>query len=80
MLFPDSSEWRIELGPAEGGTRINQSYEVVRAPALLAHLYAIVVPSHRDRRAGLSDDLRRLGELAQSTRRHGPVSTAPSRH
>ena len=80
LLFPDSSEWRIELGPAEGGTRINQSYEVVRAPALLAHLYAIVVPSHRDRRAGLSDDLRRLGELAQSTRRHGPVSTAPSRH
>jgi Hemerythrin HHE cation binding domain/Polyketide cyclase / dehydrase and lipid transport len=80
LLFPDSSEWRIELEPADGGTRITQSYKVVRAPALLAHLYAVIVPSHRDRRAGLSDDLRRLGELAQGTRRRGTVSTAPQRH
>ena len=80
LLFPDSSEWRIELEPVDGGTRITQSYEVVRAPALLARLYAVVVPSHRDRRAGLSDDLRRVGELALSTRRQGTISTAPPRH
>jgi hypothetical protein len=80
LLFPDSSLWRIELEPADGGTRIAQSYEVVRAPALLARLYAVVVPSHRDRRAGLSDDLRRLGELAQSSASVGTTSTSSTRH
>ncbi len=64
LLFPDSSEWRIELEPVDGGTRITQSFEVVRAPAVLAALYAIVVPTHRERSTGLTDDLRRLGELA----------------
>ena len=62
--FPDSSEWRIELEPVEGGTRITQSYEVLRAPAALAVLYAVLVPAHRGRSSGLTDDLRRLGELA----------------
>ncbi len=62
--FPDSSEWRIELEAVGGGTRITQSFQVVRAPAVLAALYAIVVPSHRSRSTGLTDDLRRLGELA----------------
>ena len=62
--FPDSSEWRIELEPADGGTRITQSYRVIRAPAVLAKLYAILVPAHRGRSSGLTDDLRRLGELA----------------
>jgi hypothetical protein len=62
--FPDSSEWRIELEAVDNGTRITQSYRVVRVPAVLAVLYAIVVPTHRDRNTGLADDLRRLGELA----------------
>lgn len=69
LLFPDSSEWRIELEPVDGGTRITQSYEVVRAPAVLARLYAVVVPSHRDRRSGLTDDLRRVGEVAEKAQR-----------
>jgi hypothetical protein len=64
-FFPDSTEWRIELDP-DGGTRITQAYRVVRAPAILARTYAVLVPSHRDRRAALTDDLRRLGELAAS--------------
>ena len=63
-LFPDSSEWRIDLETVDDGTRITQSFQVVRAPAVLAALYAIVVPTHRDRSSGLTDDLRRLGELA----------------
>ena len=64
-LFPDSSVWRLELEPVDGGTRITQSYEVVRAPAALARVYAIAVPSHRGRQTELTDDLRRLGQLAQ---------------
>lgn len=62
--FPDSSEWRIELEPVDDGTRITQSFRVIRAPAVLAVLYAMVVPTHRERSSGLIDDLRRLGELA----------------
>jgi hypothetical protein len=65
-FFPDSTEWRIDLEAVDGGTRITQSYRVVRAPAILARMYAVLVPSHRDRRVALTDDLHRLGELAAS--------------
>lgn len=64
-LFPDSTEWRIQLGPADGGrTRITQSFEVVRAPWLLDRLYSRMIPSHQDRDARLAEDLRRIGEVA----------------
>ena len=72
-LFPDSSEWRIELEAVEGGTRITQSFQVLRAPRVLATLYAIVVPTHRERSSGLTDDLRRLGELAANHRADCPA-------
>ena len=75
-LFPDSTEWRIALDPVEGGTRIVQSFRVLRAPATLARLYAIVVPTHRDRSTGLANDLRRLGEIAAA---EVMKETAPSR-
>lgn len=64
LLYPDSSEWRISLDSVEGRTRIVQSFQVLRAPALLARLYAMVIPAHRDRTASLTDDLHRLGEIA----------------
>jgi polyketide cyclase/dehydrase/lipid transport protein len=74
-LFPDSSIWRLELEPVEEGTRITQSYEVVHAPAVLARVYALVVPSHCGRERGLTDDLRRLGQLAHQ-RAHATSSAA----
>ena len=64
LVFPDSSEWHITLESVDSRTRITQSYEVIRAPAALARVYALVVPAHRGRSTGLTDDLRRLGELA----------------
>jgi hemerythrin-like domain-containing protein len=64
LLYPDSSEWRITLTSVEGGTRIVQSFHVLRAPAVLARLYSIVIPEHRDRTTSLTDDLRRLGQVA----------------
>lgn len=64
LLFPDSTEWRIRLEAADGGTRITQSFTVLRAPWLLDRLYALVIPSHRDRDARLADDLRRIGDVA----------------
>jgi hemerythrin-like domain-containing protein len=77
LLYPDSSEWRITLSTVDGRTRIVQSFQVLRAPAVLARFYSIAVPAHRDRTTGLADDLRRLGEIAaaesRSALRYGEV-------
>ena len=65
-LFPDSSEWTIELHPADGGTRIVQRYQVVKVPKILDRVYYAMIPAHRDRQAALEADLRRLGDVAAS--------------
>jgi uncharacterized protein YndB with AHSA1/START domain len=64
-LFPDSTEWRIELQPSERGTRITQTFRVLHAPWLLDRLYARLIPAHRDRDARLEADLVRLGAVAR---------------
>jgi hemerythrin-like domain-containing protein len=64
-LYPDSSEWRITLAKVDEGTRISQQFHVLRAPKVLAVLYAFVIPAHRDRTAALVEDLRRLGTVAR---------------
>jgi hypothetical protein len=64
ILYPDSTEWTIRLDAVEGGTRIEQSFQVVKAPKIVDRLYATMVPNHRDRDEALAGDLRRLGELA----------------
>ncbi len=69
LLYRDSSQWRITLDRVEGRTRVVQSFQVLRAPAVLARVYSIVVPAHRDRTTSLADDLRRLGEIAATEAR-----------
>ena len=64
MLYPDSTEWAIRLRPDEHGTVIEQTFEVVKAPKVLDVVYAFLVPTHRERSAALTEDLRRLGEVA----------------
>lgn len=65
-LFPDSTQWRIQLEPtSDGRTLITQSFTVLRAPWLLDRLYARVIPSHRDRDTRLAEDLVRVGALAR---------------
>jgi hemerythrin-like domain-containing protein len=63
-LYPDSTEWRIRLRRNGSGTDIEQSFTVIRGPKLLAFVYGLVLPAHRDRTAALIEDLRRLGNLA----------------
>jgi hemerythrin-like domain-containing protein len=67
LLYPDSSEWRIRLHEAAGGTRIEQTFRVLKAPRILDVVYATALPSHRDRTRALTEDLRRLGALAART-------------
>lgn len=76
MLFPDSTVWRIRVTPAHGGTRLEQSFDVIRAPKVLDIIYAAILPAHRDRATALTDDLRRLGELASETSTNGQVTVA----
>ena len=63
-LNPDSTEWAITLREDGPGTTIEQRFQVIRAPKVLDVVYATVIPSHRDRTAALTEDLRRLGEVA----------------
>jgi hypothetical protein len=66
-LYPDSSEWRITLDEVDDGTRISQSFRVLRAPKVLGVIYAMMIPDHRDRTAKLTEDLRRLGTVARGS-------------
>ena len=66
-LYLDSSEWRITLTRTDEGTTITQRFRVVRAPKALEVLFGLVIPAHRDRTAGLVEDLRRLGAVAASS-------------
>ena len=67
-LYPDSTLWRIALQPAGTGTRITETYQVVKlSPPWLDRLMALANPSHTDRAAVLDGDMRRLAALAAST-------------
>ena len=68
-LYPDSTSWTIRLRPTNGGTQIEQTFKVERAPKLLDIAYARMIPAHRDRTAALTEDLRRLGQLAGGSTR-----------
>jgi deazaflavin-dependent oxidoreductase (nitroreductase family) len=63
-LYPDSTEWSVRLQPVGDRTRIVQEFTVLRVPRLLEHLYAALVPAHRDRTERLTADLQRLGAVA----------------
>lgn len=62
--YVDSTEWRITLEPLDDGTRITQTYEVLRCPRWWEWLIARVNPPHRDRTTALAADLVRLGAVA----------------
>jgi hypothetical protein len=70
-LYPDSSEWRIKLHHIDDGTRIEQTFRVLKAPKLLEPIYATILPSHRDRVHALAADLHRLGAVAARSDRNG---------
>jgi hemerythrin-like domain-containing protein len=75
-LFPDSTEWRIRLHEADGGTRIEQTFRALKVPRFLDVVYATALPAHRDRTRALTEDLRRLGAVAAGTRVPTPSGTA----
>jgi hypothetical protein len=62
-LYPDSTVWAIRLTAVEGGTRIQQDFEVVKG-TILEPVYATVIPAHRNRSEALRRDLERIGAVA----------------
>ena len=64
--FPrDSTEWCFELESlADGGTRLRQSFRVLRLTRAMEVAIYLLVPQHRDRREALRGDLVRLGRVA----------------
>ncbi|HYF47392.1 MAG TPA: SRPBCC family protein [Acidimicrobiales bacterium] len=62
-LYPDSTEWSLRLEPVDGGTKIEQTFQVVKG-TWLEKVYVRVLPAHADRTEALRRDLERIGEVA----------------
>ena len=60
----DATEWRYTLEPSAVGTRITQDFTVLACSRWWARLIALLVPAHRGRADALTEDLRRLGQVA----------------
>ena len=57
----DSTTWRYQLTPTEGGTLVCHSYEITRLPrGPFKPLYAVLYPHHRDMRPAMAVTLQRL--------------------
>ena len=63
-LPPDSTEWRFRLEPAAGGTRITQSFRILKFPRVVELATIVFNPPHRDRSEALRGDLARLGAVS----------------
>ena len=76
----DSTQWRIELERDGSGTRIVQTYDLVRVAPGLDRVYWLIVKAHRDRRDALTDDLHRLAALAVTEAQPGRVRGVEPEH
>jgi hypothetical protein len=64
-LANDSSLWTFTIEPDGDGSRLTQSYQVLRLNPIADRLIYRVVPAPRDRSAALREDLERLARLAE---------------
>lgn len=68
-LYPDSTDWRIELRPVGAGTEVHEWYQIGSiAPGFEIFMYWFN-PSHRERSADLEGDLRRLKAYVEAGNR-----------
>ena len=63
-IYRDSTIWTYVIEPTERGSRITQSFEIVRLGKVMDRVLYAAVPAHRDRSEALEGDVRRLGEQA----------------
>jgi len=67
--YPDSIEWRLSLVDTDGGTKVSESYRVVKITKLMEWLVGLAMPVHLDRTADLLADLTRLQGVVESADR-----------
>ena len=65
-MFVDSTEWSVRLEPDGAGTRIVQEYRITRCPRWWEWIATRLIPAHIDRTAALTEDLRRIGAVAEA--------------
>ena len=72
VRFPylDSVEWRVSLDGAGTGTRVSESFQVLKLPRPMEWLLWVAMPAHRDRTVDLAEDLARLKVVVESGGRH----------
>jgi uncharacterized protein YndB with AHSA1/START domain len=76
-MFVDSTEWTVRLEPLAAGTRIVQEYRLTRCPRWWEWIATRLIPGHIDRTVALTDDLRRIGAIAEADAR--PEAPQPNR-
>lgn len=57
----DSTIWRYDLAPVDGGTRVRHSYEITQEPRpFFKRVYGVLLPHHRDMRPAMAQTLEAL--------------------
>ena len=60
----DSTTWRYDFEPVDGGTRVRHSYEITLLPVRpIRALYGVLMPHHRDMRPHMRTNLEALRDL-----------------
>jgi uncharacterized protein YndB with AHSA1/START domain len=74
-LLVDSTDWRISLEPAGAGTQIVQTFQMTKFPHWWEWILVAINPSHIDRSAALTEDLRRIGVIAAAGAPAAPATS-----
>jgi uncharacterized protein YndB with AHSA1/START domain len=61
----DSTEWQLTLTEEGPGTRVAESFRILRLSKPEEWVFSIVMPAHRDRSVDLTSDLDRLKSLLE---------------
>jgi hypothetical protein len=67
----DSTTWRYDLEPVDGGTRVRHSYAITMLPLRpMQAIYGVLMPHHRDMRPQMQANLEALRNIFAA----GPVA------
>ncbi len=67
-LYPDSTDWRIELSAEGDGTEVRETYQIRRLSRGFEIFLYWFNPGHRERGSDLDGDLRRLKDCVEGVR------------
>lgn len=71
-LYPDSTEWRVELRPDGRGTMVTESFRITKLLRILEAFLYWFNPTHRERQEDLQQDLLGLKSFIESGHASSP--------